>query len=93
MPKVETSNEAEPHARDGDAGREQFSRLTIKVEPDAKGYPVFVVRDDRGFKIRGVRNLQINSEIGDVTTVTMQFVLERKREEFLEDYIQKNYPE
>ncbi|MGE0602215.1 MAG: hypothetical protein AB7O46_00330 [Xanthobacteraceae bacterium] len=72
-------NQNEPHARDDhSAAREQSSRLTIKIEPDSDGFPNFVIRDDRGYRLPGIRNLSIDAPFRDAVTVTVQFVIDRK---------------
>ncbi|MCW5678439.1 MAG: hypothetical protein KIT65_10895 [Xanthobacteraceae bacterium] len=74
MPNQNEQLEAEANS----ASREQSSKLTIKIEPDSNGFPNFVIRDDRGYRLPGIRNLSIDAPFRDAVTVTVQFVIDRR---------------
>lgn len=79
MPKVEVSNEAEHHARDVSAGREPTAQIVISIESNQAGRERLVLCDDRGLKVRGVLDIQVDQAHGDITIATIRVIVDRKR--------------
>lgn len=49
---------------------EAFCELHVEKDGD-----MFVVRDQDGRKVRGVRAVSVNQRMNDVTTATMEFIV------------------
>lgn len=53
--------------------------LSVRIERDKSGKGYLTVRDDRGEKLPCVRGATLSQEAGEVSILTLQFVVDGKR--------------
>jgi DNA transposition AAA+ family ATPase len=64
---------------DGISTREQSAQLVVSIERDRNGRERLVVRDDRGLKIRGITNIEIDQDHAGLASAAIRVLIDSKR--------------